>query len=274
MSFLVHGPTISDAWLEAVSYLDSVDGTASNLLVAAAGPQEDASIRAELEAFNESIQLANKRPTRPLRSVESVANTIFPADLYAPEFGREAARRLYENHRASREVLRRFNHGREEYFDRMIDWPTTDRPLNQLERVIENLQRELKSQGPKGSIYEIAVSQPVGEEIRIQDPERDKSIMGFPCLSHLSFTLRGSELDLVALYRNQHFISKAYGNLLGLSRLGCFVAREAGLQMGEVACLASHADLEIGGRAGQGRGAIRAFLDRCASVTKSRIALV
>ena len=70
--------------------------------------------------------------------------------------------------------------------------------------------------------------------------------MGFPCLSHISLTLYKGRLNMTALYRNQHFIRKAYGNYLGLSRLLRFICREVGCEAGALVCVAAHADAELG----------------------------
>ena len=68
----------------------------------------------------------------------------------------------------------------------------------------------------------------------------------FPALSHISFTLKQGKLNLAAMYRNQHFFRKAYGNYVGLSGLMRFLCTEAGCEMGELLCIATHADAELG----------------------------
>jgi hypothetical protein len=70
-------------------------------------------------------------------------------------------------------------------------------------------------------------------------------MMGFPCLSHISLTLHTNPIHLTALYRNQGFLRKAYGNYVGLARLARFFAREVGVRVGEIVCVASHADVEL-----------------------------
>lgn len=46
------------------------------------------------------------------------------------------------------------------------------------------------------------------------------------------------------MYRNQYYVARAYGNLLGLSRLQAFIAGELGLGVGELVCHATHAHLD------------------------------
>jgi len=81
----------------------------------------------------------------------------------------------------------------------------------------------------------------------------------FPCLSHISLTLVRGRLNMTAVYRNQAFITRAYGNYLGLSRLLCFLATETATSPGEIEVVATHADAELG----RGQRAIAEFLERC-----------
>jgi hypothetical protein len=47
-------------------------------------------------------------------------------------------------------------------------------------------------------------------------------------------------MKVVALYANQLLIEKAYGNYLGLYRLGKFMAGEMGLTLKRVTCIATN----------------------------------
>lgn len=85
---------------------------------------------------------------------------------------------------------------------------------------------------------------------------KDRRTRGFPCLSHMSFSLQEGQVHLSALYRNHDFISRAYGNYLGLGRVLRFVANQSGLPIGELTCLSSSATAEVGHGAGMGRGAL------------------
>ena len=145
---------------------------------------------------------------------------------------------------------------------------------NQLEDLIVRMERQLALVGPKSSIYELALSTVTGD-LRIQLPDRDRSIMGFPCLSHISLTMNDDTVHLTAQYRNQHFIRKALGNYVGLSHLCRFVATEVGLEAGNVCCVAAHADAELGLGIG-GRSRYRQLLEDCqeAGLTTRQIANV
>ena len=93
--------------------------------------------------------------------------------------------------------------------------------------------------------------------------------MGFPCLSHISVTLFQGRLELTAVYRNQHFITKAYGNYVGLADLQAFIAAEAGCPVGDLLCVATHADAEIGSEGGLGRNALEHLAGRCRAAMAS-----
>jgi hypothetical protein len=75
-------------------------------------------------------------------------------------------------------------------------------------------------------------------------PGFDNQIRGGQCLSHISLTLIGNRLSLTALYRHQVYVTRAYGNYLGLARLLAFLAHESGRDIGEIMVVASHADID------------------------------
>jgi hypothetical protein len=81
----------------------------------------------------------------------------------------------------------------------------------------------------------------------------------FPCLSHISLTLVRGQLNMTAVYRNQAFITRAYGNYLGLARLLDFLATETDTRAGEIEVVASHADADLD----LGQRAITDLLSRC-----------
>ncbi len=256
MAQLIEAKTISAAWLAALESLLAGDGKAVNLSVAIASPREEPAVRAAFDGFLRSQRAAGTN----VYGIRTVANTLFPAALYQPS--REGAReRLYQLHAEAQTV-----HGRraqsETYFDRLVNWPGPEGPVNQLDLLVERVKGQLAARAPKSSAYEAGVWHPADGEapiapetdgephangdLRIQSPGRDKRYIGFPCLSHISLTLTHGTLVLSALYRNQHFIDRAYGNYVGLARIGEFLAHEVGCELGEIVCLATHADAQIG----------------------------
>ena len=83
-------------------------------------------------------------------------------------------------------------------------------------------------------------------DVPIFDPALDsKRTMGQPCLAHLSFKLRADKgVMLTALYRNHYYVQRALGNLIGLSQLLYFVARESGLTAKSLVCHSTFARLD------------------------------
>jgi len=244
MADLVVGADLSSAWAQALVLLVERGGAAFNLNVAfAAAAEDDRTVRERLDDL-----LAD----RGKGTVETVANTIFPTGLYAPHLGDGAAAHLYLVHEiAMRMHRRRDPNDRDTYFNRLVAYPAKDGEFNQLDYVISRLRKQMPLRSANSSAYEIGLSDPTASEwvadadLRIQAPRKDRNIYGFPCLSHVSLTLERPRLHLTALYRNQTFVDRAYGNYLGLCRLLRFVCAESGCTPGEVQCTATHANAQI-----------------------------
>ena len=247
---LIRARNLSHAWLRAMDHLLEVGGTATNFCVAFSDYSEEQPTRKALNDFI-AAHRAGGRIKGEIYPVSTVANTIFPRALYRWGLpGTESRQRLYDLHARAMRVQRRMPL-KDNYFNRLVSWPSSDGPLNQLEALVLKLTREIKTKAPKSSIYEVGIEHPEldvlasGGDVRVQSPEHDKRLMGFPCLSHLSFTLVGGELHLTAIYRNQYFVARAYGNYVGLAQLVKFVADESGCTPGEILCVATHADAEF-----------------------------
>ena len=265
---LLQAQNLSLAWLAGIEHLLKCGGKDINVIVEIEQvDKEDSRIRQLLDDF-----LAERSTHKEVElfPVTTVANTLFPQAFYHPQRGDEARSFLYKKHEQSFAVTKQHpanRHGT--YFQRMVAWPGKHRNINQLEVIIYRLRKALSRSNPLSSAYEIGVSnveegepdRAQTEEIRIYQPGSDGRIMGFPCLSHISLTLFKSQLHLTALYRNQHFIRKAYGNYLGLSRLLLFLCQEIGCEPGRIACVASHADAELV----LGKRAITTFVENCRS---------
>ena len=64
--------------------------------------------------------------------------------------------------------------------------------------------------------------------------------LGFPCLHQVAFTPDGDAgLAVTGFYATQYLFDRAYGNYLGLCRLGRFMAHEMGLKLARMTCIAS-----------------------------------
>lgn len=238
---------VSHAWNGALQFLVSQGGKAVHLAVAIGQPldAEDEAIRSTLDAFIDERRAADRR----IWPVSTVANTMFPTAFYRPASG-NARQRLYELHGKAQRLQQRMPDP-ENYFNRLVAYPAGgDEPFNQLEYIVDRLIKQRKPRrggrgGPLSSAYEVGLTVPDGGDLRVQAPGQDRRLMSFPCLSHISFTLEADKLNLAALYRNQYFVTRAYGNYLGLTRIGDFIAREVGVQLGEILCLSTHADAQF-----------------------------
>lgn len=275
MADLIQREGMSDAWVAAMERLLDSDGKSVNLSVAfQAEVAENPAIAAQLDAFAEDKNLRHSDGN--VLRVRTVANTIFPGALYHPHLGDAAAARLYENYELSMRMHRRRKRDKETYFNRLIAYPVggladaqderlnPDGTWNQLDYYVRRLRTQRETLHLSSS-YELGISHPIDAELRVQAPFKDKRMTSFPCLSHISLTLVDDRVHMNATYRNQTFITRAFGNYVGLAGLLRFIAREIGAQAGEVQVVATHADAELQ----LGKRAVPALMDRCRTATSS-----
>lgn len=159
--------------------------------------------------------------------VHTVANTIFPQAFWNPAKDRY---HLFETYLKNLAMIKRADTRNRNglYFERMIAFGEDN--VNQLEHVITTY---LKGNHRRSAL-----------QAAIFDPLRDHSDSpqrGFPCLQQVAFTPSGigkKQLTVTGFYATQHLFEKAYGNYLGLYRLGTFMAHEMGLELERVDCIA------------------------------------
>jgi hypothetical protein len=176
-----------------------------------------------------------------LQQIQTVANTIFPESLWRRAKGNRD--RFYanylENLPAYVEMSSKNKHGL--YFARLIAFDVDPKTGNRLARLpedkaisggnqLEFIIQRAKS-GVRRSMFQASVF----------DPARDhtgSALQGFPCLQHLTFVpdFARSTLQVNAFYATQYVFERAYGNLLGVARLGNFMAREMGLTLERASC--------------------------------------
>jgi thymidylate synthase len=192
------------------------------------GAEEDKLIRTALD--NTLEQLGKS-------SSHTVANTIFPKSLWNPKSERALLYKRYMKHAWPR-VKKCHANNRGTYFQRLIAFENGEKPVNQLEHILATWH--------KGNHRHSAL------QLSVFDPRHDHTDcrqMGFPCLHQVSFTPLGANgcdgLAVTGFYATQHIFEKAYGNYLGLWRLGQFVAHEMDLQLVRMTCIAASARLGI-----------------------------
>lgn len=263
MAVFVSEKDVSTAWVTALDKLVQSGGDAVNLIVAIADPTaEQQDVRQVLDRFVGDWRRANHNS---VERVSTVANTLFPSAWYVPErLGPTAAEHLYDLERSTRPVTRRRNR-RGTYFERMVAWPGSgNREFNQLAQVIDRVRSARERGHQRGHEYEVGLTTPADEiAAPVLVPGKDRSTQGFPCLSHLSFSLLDGVVHLLAVYRSHDFISRAYGNYLGLGRVLQFVAQESGVSAGELTCVSASATAEITRGGGFGRQRVGTLLEDC-----------
>ncbi len=265
---------LSHAWLRTLELVHARGGRRTHVLTTVRDPlaPEDPVIQAAID----DVLKPGKRSGVAIQEVDTVAGTIFPQDLYiAPRFAwspdlspdREAeldaaADDLYRAYADMLPLLcTAAGNPRGTYFGRMISWPGKEPGgLNQLADRVRYLRSERRAGHSTYNMSDItiggqaeivgAVEADLGVQVYASTDRRQR---GFPCLVHVDFTLLDGRLSMLAVYRHQYLITKAYGNLLGLARLLIFIAQQTGFTVGELAVQATLADAETstyGGKRG------------------------
>ena len=222
-------PDCASAWREAVRVVDQRSGhEAYNVVIDVQNPVLNTTLRdkrvATVNAFLETRD----------KSVETVANTIFPESLYlrhgAPKFFDVFEKRVLQK-------VRRNERWSGYYFERMMNRQCPGgKSFNQLWNIVERIRNEKIKALNKF-------------EIIIFDPTRDvdDSPYGGQCLSFGSFKLMPGDpkvLTLTVMYRNHFYIEKLLGNLIGLGRLMAFISKEAKVDVGALTVISTHAQID------------------------------
>jgi hypothetical protein len=262
--------TVSEAWLRTLDVVARGGGRLVNVLTTITEPgAEDAHVRAVIDGA-----LAAKG--QQAQSVDTVACTIFPSALYrdvgypwrpglTPEEAGaldDAATELFDSYELMLPLLLTANGNRGgTYFSRMITWPGKEAGgVNQLADRIRYLRGHRRRGVTANNAADIAIGGEAGiAEADLPDQglqvyaATDRRQRAFPCLVHVDLTLLAGRLSMLAVYRHHFLLTKAYGNLIGLSDLLKFLAQQSGFDVGELAIQATLADDErgsYGGRAG------------------------
>lgn len=253
--------SLEEAWLTVLEAAESTrDGRVLHAVLAITDPQAPVS---EVVALNDALLVP-----RGDHSVDTVANTLFPANLYSPpdvDFAPNlapqqvwqldaAANELYAAYRDVLPDLCTFDgneHGT--YFGRLVSWPGKTRDgYNQLNRRVEQLRAHRKRRESAANAadfvlegiaeIESAAVEAAGLQMYKSNDERQ---IAFPCLVHVDISVVGNCLNLMAVYRHWHLVHKAYGNLIGLTRLLHFLSQQTGYEPGELMIHATVANAEL-----------------------------
>jgi hypothetical protein len=226
---LIEAPNVSEAWLALAQSALAQPGAELSPAVVCIRP-----IGSDDEDPNVRVRVDEALEARGFSSVRTVANTIFPASMWRLAAGDRA--RLYARYRALLPRIRAAEpqlnrHGL--YFERLVEWGDGPHGGNQLEFIINQHRRGRRRTAYQASIF---------------DPARDHSSaprQGFPCLQHVSFLPAAKGLSMNAFFATQRIFDKAYGNYLGLARLGRFMAQGLDSELLRLTCYVGVAKLGV-----------------------------
>ena len=230
---LIEENNLSVAWAKALlNAMNCTAGEISPLVVNVVGFNNGVIL--EEERIREKLfkDLFKKGKTQ----IETVAGTIFPKAYWNQKCERKL---LYNRYlKCWPRIAKCKTNNRGSYFKRFIDFFENGEREgnNQLEQIITTWH--------KGNRRRSAL------QAAVFDPSKDHKHsrrLGFPCLQQVAFNPIGTNgkdgLAVIGFYATQHLFAKAYGNYLGLCRLGQFVAHEMNLELKKMICIASSAKL-------------------------------
>lgn len=224
---IVEGTSISECWLRALQALIASSGKELSPFIASfwtdrAIPTYAGPLETDLNHFLDEIGQPR---------ISTTASTIFPSSLTGgvdDVFSRFDKVWKYVKH----DSKNRNGH----YFRRMTNYEDScGNAINQLQHILDTYN------GIEG------VRNPVHRRSALIattfDPLKDHTAQpqrGFPCLQQVCFIPgKGQTLSVNAIYAMQYLSDRAYGNYLGLQRLGNFMAERMGLKLQRVNCIAS-----------------------------------
>lgn len=230
---LINDENLSRAWSRLLLHVIDRPGTEVSPLVLSLTDFSEDSSALENGALRQAIDQLLK--TKDKLPVEKVAFTIFPLRLWCMSRGNRAQffelyRKTFPRYKAMNKIANR----RGMYFERLVRYGRGPCDGNQLEWILSQYDTRV---GVRRSMLQAATF----------DPERDHvatAQLGFPCLQQVSFVPTETGLILNAFYATQQIFDKAYGNYLGLVRLGAFMAHEMDLRLARLNVMVGVAKLE------------------------------
>jgi thymidylate synthase len=228
---------ISTAWAKAfLSVIARGVNEISPLVVSVAVGDEPlperADIRAALDECIDGFKSSDDERFTKLQTVHTVANTIFPYSLWNPNAENDAEL-LYDRFAKSWPRLKKCTQNRRgSYFRRLTAFrakKSEDEPINQLKHIVETYG----GGNHRRSALQASVFDPALDHVNSRQ-------LGFPCLHQVSFAPVGEDgLAVTGFYATQYIVDRAYGNYLGLCRLGEFMAKQLDLKLAKMTCIAS-----------------------------------
>lgn len=222
---VINGASFQDTWIAAAKHLRQNRWVVRNLVVQIADPTAFCQpLHERMSEFASHVGVLGPK---------HVAYTIFPHRLH----GRcGTAAELYDAYNRPsgfcERVVRRSNNRWGTYFQRLTAYPTSNGPVNQLDRIIAAIRSDSST---FSAAFAMVIQKPGGETMRR---------LGGPCLNYVAVQLDAGPpltLGLLCTYRNHDFLERAYGNYWGLCNLLRFMADETGARSGPLTCISSRA---------------------------------
>lgn len=192
--------------------------------------------RQEIRSAVDRTLSAFKNSTRDgfgkLQEIHTVANTIFPTSLWNKHVENDADQLFDRFNKAWPRLKRCKQNRRGSYFRRLTSYRGNDgnqTTINQLKHIIDTY----RGGNHRRSALQASLFDPVLDH---NNARRQL----FPCLHQVSFAPIGDDgLAVTGFYATQYIFDRAYGNYLGLCRLGNFMAHQMGLRLTRMTCVAS-----------------------------------
>lgn len=226
----VEEPNLSVAWARALQVAGAPGRKEVGPLVVSITGFEESGAFHEEPRIRDALEALLAR--EGMQSVDTVAGTIFPWSMW----NRSAPRgQLFDRYRKIAARLRRASKNRRGiYFERMITGGPSGKE-NQLEFALDAYASR---DGVRRSVLQVAVFNPNYDHSKAAQ-------LGFPCLQHVTLAPVDEGLCLNGFYATQYMVERAYGNYVGLCRLGQFAAHELGLRLLRMTCFTGIAQCEV-----------------------------
>ncbi len=175
------------------------------------------------ESFDRALKANGMLP------ISTVANTIFPINLWNPKLDRSVLFKRYLSIFPQIKKCPQNFHG--VYFERMINYKDG---FNQLDKIIDFY----KTDNHRRSAFQVSIWDPLRDMVNTR-------MRGFPCMQHLVFSCVQNQLIVFGFYATQYIFERAYGNFLGICNLGKFLSHELQIPLYQVKCYVGVEQLSI-----------------------------
>lgn len=230
---LIEETNLSHAWGKVfLHFFDNRCTEISPLVITLTGfnnglPNEDAAM---ITALDECLKEQDEY------EVDKVAQTIFPTSYW--QLSKDNRQEFFSNYIDNIDNIKAAAKPKRPclYFERLISFNSKSHNGNQLEHIISEYKSRPRV---RKSMFQAPIFDPARDHTR-------SAQLGFPCLGYISFVPNSKDKTLVinAFYATQQIFDKAYGNYLGLCRLGHFMAHEMGLKFERMNCFVGVAKLD------------------------------